>query len=161
QMRLVGPRATAPGQTGTARVLNPDPDWLRVTVGPRPGGPADAAAVPLGADGVTVGLRVALAPGAAALEKPPPAGFVVGGGYQGRSYHHAVPVAITPRVPAPQLLLSEDPAAPTRPLGDLRLRPVGQPQAYYLYVNNPTPKPRNVAVELQGVGVAAAGVKLT
>src|SRR5205807_10624660 len=49
-----------------------------------------------------------------------------------------------------EILLSADPKEPDDPLAELRLRPVKAKQPYYLYLRNPSEKPRKVLVQLAG-----------
>lgn len=56
------------------------------------------------------------------------------------------------------MVLSASPRQPTAPLNDLRLRAVRSPQPFYLFVHNPTDKPRTLLVELlDGITPLAGG----
>ena len=96
-------------------------------------------------------------PDAAAAGTPLPRGILVEATLAGKTYHFPISVALQEARPHPEIVRRASPTEPLRPLGDLRLRPVGVPQAYYVHVRNPTEKPANALVQLSGADGLALG----
>lgn len=161
RLRFSGPFAAA--KAASLRLRAADNDWLHVTPGVAAPGVGPAGPWPLELDPANpiaereVVLRIALKPDAEQSTTPPPRGFLVEVTIAGYTFHHLVPVALSLNPAHPEIVLSADPRNATDPLGDLRLRPAGVPQPYYLYVRNPTDKAQNVVVELTAKGVSPAG----
>ncbi|MBL8799960.1 MAG: hypothetical protein JNM56_39120 [Planctomycetia bacterium] len=143
------------------RVFTADDTWLRVTpeIKDVPPGQAD---VPLGLPfntPLSVPFRIEVKPGAARSGVPPPAGFLVQVSLNGRTYHRLVPVSLQSVTDRLEILLSANPKLPTSPLGELRLRPIKPLQPYYLYVRNPTTRPRELIVQLLSQGILLEGAE--
>jgi len=156
QLRLYTP---SPTTDATLRFLTADDDWLRVV----PDDPRDAGKLVLPhLSARKVPLRIEVNPDAARQQVPPPRGFLVEVAFNGRTYHHLVPLGLQAVSERVDILLSTNPNQPTPTVGELRLRPVRPRQPYYLYLSNPTGRPRNLVVQLTAndVPVANAETKL-
>jgi hypothetical protein len=143
------------------RIVNPDDAWLQITpslAGPR-GGPWPIPAVDSSQNETTIAFQVTLRL-AAERAGPPPRGFLVQIDLAGRTFFYPVPVAVRPTPRVPELVLSNDPAQATNALGDLRLRPTGVPEPYYLYVHNPTDKVQQLTVDLAPGGQSTKVIAL-
>jgi hypothetical protein len=141
-VELAGP-LKAPADVRLA-VLTAESAWLEVV--PDPSGLAPAP--PGAATPYVLPVRVALRPGAGQTSAPPPRGFLVQARVNGRSYSATVPVALAAVRDRLEAFLSTDPKKPSAPLTDVRLRPLGVPERFYLYVRNPGDRPRALRVEL-------------
>jgi hypothetical protein len=161
QLTLVAPPQLEPRIS--VRILTADDDWLEVTPNlsdldqlrrAEGGAPTRTCRLP---------LHVRLKQGAEFTRTPRPKGFLVQVRVDGRAFHFPVPLFSLP-TPAPErveAVLSADPEGPTASLGELRLRPVGVTQPYFLYVRNATNRPRNVLVRLRdGANAVLAETKL-
>ncbi len=128
------------------RVLTPDTTWLQIT----PGLPN---AVALGADTLlrlpapVLPLTVRLNPGA---EGKPPQGVWLEAACGRRTVHYRLPVSLDAVSDRIEVLLSRNPQTAAEPLDELRLRPLKTRQSYYLYLHNPSAKPRKLVVQLVG-----------
>jgi hypothetical protein len=148
QLRLFAPPSAK--TDAVLRVLTADDAWLQVTpevAGAEPG----KSEVPLGLPHLAitkVPLRIELKAGAAGARVPPPQGVLVEVRINGRTYHHRVPVSLNAVTDRLEVLLSANPETPAAPQGELRLRPVRPRQPFFLYVRNPTAKPRNLVIQL-------------
>jgi hypothetical protein len=157
RFRLTGSPAEA---TARVDVLTADRDWLEIRRGsPWPVAqspfPAVDASPPsfdlaLTAPGTTmVPLEVRLLPEAeTAVSLPVPLGFLVRSRLGGRSTHAKIRLNVVPASQRLRIALSADPARPTAPLSELRLRPIKDLPGVYLYVENPTDTDRPVLVQL-------------
>lgn len=94
---------------------------------------------------VDVSLSPEASPAAVAAAK----GFLVEVLLDGRRYHKQVPLPKTV-LPPVEILLSDNPKAPWPALDALRLRPLGKPQPYFIYLQSREQKPRQVNVTLNG-----------
>ncbi len=94
----------------------------------------------------SVPLRIALTPQTPADEKTRPQGFILQARYEGRTFHYLVPV-IVPSGDDWKIWLSANAKEPV-PVDEVRVRPGGAPHPFYLFVHNPTAKPRAVVVKL-------------
>ena len=140
-----------PVQAGTkelpVRLLLPGTNWLRVT-------PSLPDAVDLGEDTLlhvpireTMNLPLAfrLKPDA---EGTPPQGLFVETLCGRRTVHYRLPVSLDAVSERIEILLSANPREPAEPLEELRLRPLKSRQPFYLFLRNPSAKPRKVLVQL-------------
>lgn len=145
------------------QIVTADDEWLQI--GADTGEMTKLLDVSVGTRSCLVPLRVELKRGAEFSRLPRPKGFLVLVRIDGRTYHHRVSIPSLPQslVERVELLLSLDPAGPSDPVQNLRLRPIKAKQPYYLYVRNTTGKPRNVVVQLRsGDAVVRGGeVKMT
>jgi hypothetical protein len=143
------------------RVYTPDSDWLKITaqIPEALGGVPQPYTLSLDEGGRSPGrvipLRITYHPEAVQLGIPPPKGLLVEVIVEGRAFFHLVPLNLAPVVQEPELLLSANPAEATPALGEVRLRPTGQTQSFYLYARNSTDQVRTVLVELLGLEQAA------
>lgn len=126
-----------------------DERWLRVRRDDPGGDPSD------GPD--RAAFLVELRPGAAGLDGPAPAGFLLRASRAGRHFHERVPVSFDLDVTQPRVLLSADPEKPTAPRGELRLRPLPGVQTFHLYVSNPADRGRKLEIELKTGDSAVVG----
>ena len=117
-------------------------DWFTLT--PAAAGPARRC-LPAG-PAVSVPLRISLRPESERVG-PAPAGFVAEAGLDGREYHRLVPVSLRAVTDRLDVFLSADPSGATE-LDELRLRPLKARQLYYLFVRNPSARPRDLTVQL-------------
>ena len=142
QLRLYTPSQTT---DAVMRIVPADNAWLGVV----PDDPRDAGKLVLPhLSARRIPLRVEVNADAARQEVPPPRGFLVEVTFNGRTYHHLVPLGLQSVSERVEILLSTNPNQPTAPVGELRLRPVRQRQPYYLYLSNPTSRARNLFVQL-------------
>jgi hypothetical protein len=129
------------------RLLLPGTNWLRVTPG-LPGaadlGDNTLLNVPM-RDAATLPLTFRLKPDA---EGTPPQGVFVETICGKRTAHYRLPVSLDAVSERIELLLSANPREPSDPVEELRLRPIKSRQPYYLYLRNPSSKPRKVVVQL-------------
>lgn len=168
QFRLTGPPAEA---TAKVDVVTADTDWLEVKRGspwPAKNSPFPAVeTMPLAFDlaltspgSLEVPLEVRLRPEGDATTTPVPLGFLIRSRLGGQVYHQRVRLDLVPASRQLQIVLSTDPARPTTPLGELRLRPVKDVPGYFLYIKNPTEADRPVLVQLLDGGVLVPGCEV-
>ncbi len=129
--------------TATVRLLTPGEDWLGVEA-------------EKGENAGRLGFRIDLKTGAEQTSSPPPRGVLVAARYQGRTFHRFVPLALPWTVDQVNVFFAVAPESPEDRFTELRLRPV-KGESYYLYVQNPAPRPRNLTVQLKASGVAVQG----
>jgi hypothetical protein len=149
--------ADAGSKTASLRVLKPDDERLRVTLV----GKTEIELKPQAAQ--TSSIRVEWVEGGIRPAGPSsaPSGFII----QARlgdtlAYHLPIPLAIVPESERLQLALSADLARLAEVPFDIRLRAIPGRQQFFVYVKNPSAKPRNVTVEiLEGETVAQATAK--
>lgn len=127
--------------------LTADEDWLQVALARGELSLAEGRSW-------RVPVRVALKP--EAKSRTPPAGFLVRAQVDGRSYYQRVPLPKLRQAGVEDLhiLLSSNEKDPlAAPIAHLRLRPIKARQPFFIFVRNPTDKPRNVTVRLTGNAV--------
>ena len=138
-----------PGQSGGEATLRfrAFADWFTLTA-TAPGQALDGDdSLRLAAEpSIFVPLRIGLRPehdraGAA------PAGIVAEVRQGGRAYHRLVPVSLRAVTDRLDVFVSADPSG-AEPLDELRLRPLKGRQPYFLFVRNPSARPRNLTVQL-------------
>ncbi len=139
------------------RRLGPEDPRLTVS-SPEPAAPEVSPTAPIE---VTLGLKFTDDPSQAGLA--PPGGLIVQTRVpNGRAYHSIVPVSIVSSGTIPVLALSRDKAqCDDLPMDQIRLRPIaGLRQPFYVFVKNPTDRPRDVIVELaEGDKIQSSGPK--
>lgn len=97
--------------------------------------------------------------------QPIPKGFIVQARLPNQqTFHVMVPTEIVSENTRPRLVITADPAQPDDlPTGKLRLRPLPIRQPFYVFVNNPSSKVRDLVVEVSaegGVNPAPAKIKV-
>jgi hypothetical protein len=160
-----------PGESRTAvDVLTADADWLEVRRGspwpsdrsPFPAVASSPLAFPLilsSQEPVVVPLEVRLRAEAEKTATPVPLGVLVR--VDGGRYHRRVPITVVPASRRLRITLTADPGRPRAPLAELRLRPVRQPSAYSLFVENPSEADKPVVVQLLDGGAPVPGCEVS
>jgi hypothetical protein len=146
EVRGLGP---APANAdATFRFLTPDDEWFTLTAtAPGQTLSADRSLRLPAAASLAVPLRIALRSGRDGAV-PPPAGILAQVRVGGRAYHRLIPVALREVADRLEVFLSASPSGEGDPLDELRLRPIAGRQSYFLFVRNPSPRPRNLTVRL-------------
>lgn len=152
----------AAGETSTrVDILNGNPSWESLTlsrVSPIDRGPKIATETeplwfPLqvaGNEPVDVTLNVRMLPEPdPARQTSLPRGFLVRARTAEWTFHRRVPVTLEPASRKFQAFLSAETTKPA-PLPEVRIRPVGEPTTYHLFVKNPGERERRVRVSLSG-----------
>ncbi len=93
-------------------------------------------------------LKAVRKPKAERTGLPPPLGFLVEAKFEGRSYHRAITVPITPSTQDLQILVSADPDEPATTVNDIRVRPGKMKQPHFVYLRNLTNRTQKVNVEV-------------
>ncbi|MDX2039326.1 MAG: carboxypeptidase regulatory-like domain-containing protein [Isosphaeraceae bacterium] len=162
---LVTPSDAAASRDAKLRILTPPDAKLRVT---EPTIPELEPRRP-----TKLGIEVSLddpktepaAPGAAPGSRetsPAPKGLLVEMIAGGRPFFHRADVDFGSALEPLRLVLTDDPKSSADPLDRVALRAIDSPQNHYLWVRNPTGKPRNVEVRvsLQGDDTPLATARL-
>jgi hypothetical protein len=139
-------------------ILRADADWIAV----KPTDIADgglgtafatgASSFPIrrkvtGFDALTVPLEVMLEPGDHS-KRPVPRGFLTVATIDGRPFYARVPLRFGEAEPW-NVWMSDEPDIRSTPLDQVRLRPTKGRQTYYLFVVNPSDRPRAITLELR------------
>lgn len=95
-------------------------------------------------------VNVAVSPDASPAAITAAQGFILEVLLDGRRYHTLVPLPNSV-LPPVEILLSTNPKAPEPAEDALRLRPLGKPQPYYLYVRSQEPTQQQVNVTINGM----------
>lgn len=153
-------RVVPVGQQGPTllQVVPPDAAWLLVTPaaielpGVKNSGPTQTLAT-------QAPLRIELRDGAERSQTPAPHGFLAVARADGRAYHRLVPVPLRATPQEIAVIVSSNPNAPEPNLEEVRLRPGNVRQAFFVYLENLSERPRNVTVELSAGGGLMPGGK--
>ncbi|GEM_PF-3255190 len=136
-LTLVRPHGTIPSSTGTDQfaVSQPDPTVEDVVSRPLP---------------QPLVVNVSVSPDASPAAITAAQGFILEVVLDGRRYHTLVPLPNSV-LPPVEILLSPNPKAPEPAVDALRLRPLGKPQPYYLYLRSQEPTTQQVNVTINGM----------
>ena len=135
---------------GDLLVLTANKVWFNVTLGKREIDPSFSSSEE-GSRRYLIPFQIELIPGAFGSGVPQPRGFLVQIPIDGRQFHHAVtlpdPSPFTPY--GLEVWIGKSAANPERSVGEMRLRPLGTTEEYFLFLLNRTTVPEKLQVAIR------------